>query len=158
MLEKNIFTLANAKELVTIFRDNISDIDLKNLILGIDQPVSLFLELGIIDRTQIYDMFPNNDCQEMNFNGSKMILVENILLADELIDNMIFVFRLLSNSNNQVYLLAGKEIHITICKVQKNSFFKIKKNKDILNLSLKNDQKVIMSDYDGNGIFIIKNK
>ncbi|MBC2020660.1 hypothetical protein HCB37_16940 [Listeria booriae] len=158
MLENNILTLENKEDIEVIYEEGLSDDDLKKSI-NRSKSISLLIEMGIIDRERLNDVFSESDIEEIIFSRSKMLLIKNILLDNVIIDEVVFIYRLLSNSNNQVYILSDDSVHLSVCKSEFGSnFFKKKKKVDEIKLRLEANQMVIMSDYDGSAVIILRRK
>ncbi|MBC2368828.1 hypothetical protein HBP99_09275, partial [Listeria booriae] len=109
MLENNILTLENKEDIEVIYEEGLSDDDLKKSI-NRSKSISLLIEMGIIDRERLNDVFSESDIEEIIFSRSKMLLIKNILLDNVIIDEVVFIYRLLSNSNNQVYILSDDSV------------------------------------------------
>lgn len=154
MIEKNIFTLKNPDQVKVAYNDDITDDGLKKIITDKNQPVNILLELGIFDREDMYNKFPKSEFEEMMFNGIRMLWIKNIQLDDILVDESIFIFRLLANSNFQVYMISGYSLNMIVSHNHKSKFF-LKKDK--IELSLEKNQLMVMSDYDGCAVIILYN-
>lgn len=102
----------------------------------------------------MYNKFPKSEFEEMTFNGIRMLWIKNIQLDDILVDESIFIFRLLANSNFQVYMISGDSLNMRVSHTHKSTFFF---KKDKIELSLEKNQLMVMSDYDGCAVIILYN-
>ncbi|MBC1470885.1 hypothetical protein HB843_03175 [Listeria seeligeri] len=157
VIEKNIFTLENPDQVKVAYNDDMTDDSLKKFITDTNQPVNIFLELGIFDKEDMYSKFPKSEFEEMTFKGIRILLIKNIQLDDILVDEAISIFRLLANSNFQVYIISGHSLNMIVSYSHKSKSF-IKKDKiDKIELNLGKNQLMVMSDYDGSAVIILYN-
>ncbi|MBF2674376.1 hypothetical protein IBB80_03760 [Listeria marthii] len=155
MIVNSIFTLENQEEIKTSYNDEMSDDDLRNMIANKSQPIHLLLEFGIFDREDLNEKFPDSEMKEISYEGKKLLLIQNIQTDNLQIDEVLFVFRLLANSNFLVYIISGHKLDRILHYLQKDTLFKRNKVVGKMKLSLGNDEFLVMSDYDGSSVIII---
>ncbi|MBC1345276.1 hypothetical protein HB799_14620, partial [Listeria welshimeri] len=118
----------------------------------------LLLELGIFDKEDLTDKFPGSKMIEILYEGTKLLLIKEIQLDNAHLDEVLFVFRLLANSNFLVHIISGYKIDNILHYSQKGTIFKRNKVVGKIELHLEKDEFLIMSDYDGSSVIILSNE
>lgn len=158
IIEKTIFTLTNQEQIIITYNDEMSDDALKTTIINKSQPMYLLLELGIFDKEDLTDKFPGSKMIEILYEGTKLLLIKEIQLDKAHLDEVLFVFRLLANSNFLVHIISGYKIDNILHYSQKGTIFKRNKVVGKIELHLEKDEFLIMSDYDGSSVIILSNE
>lgn len=158
IIEKTIFTLTNQEQIIITYNDEMSDDALKTTIIKKSQPMHLLLELGIFDKEDLNDKFPGSKMIEILYEGTKLLLIKEIQLDNAHLDEVLFVFRLLANSNFLVHIISGYKIDNILHYSQKGTIFKRNKVVEKIELHLEKNEFLIMSDYDGSSVIILNNE
>ncbi|MBC1806823.1 hypothetical protein HCJ40_07255 [Listeria sp. FSL L7-0993] len=158
IIEETIFTLTNQEQIIISYNDEMSDDALKTTIINKSQPIHLLLELGIFDKEDLTDKFPGSEIIEILYERTKLLLIKDIQLDSVHLDEVLFIFRLLANSNFLVHIISGYKIDNILHYSQKDTIFKRNKVVGKIELHLDKDEFLIMSDYDGSSVIILSNE
>ncbi|EBF5198770.1 hypothetical protein FH025_14650 [Listeria monocytogenes] len=158
IIEKTIFTLTNQEQIIITYNDEMSDDALKTTIINKSQPMHLLLELGIFDKEDLTEKFPSSEIIEILYERTKLLLIKDIQLDSVHLDEVLFIFRLLANSNFLVHIISGYKIDHILHYSQKDTIFKRNKVVGKIDLRLGKDEFLIMSDYDGSSVLTLSNE
>ncbi|EAE1346767.1 hypothetical protein Y256_01005 [Listeria monocytogenes] len=158
IIEKTIFTLTNQEEIIITYNDEMSDDALKTTIINKSQPMHLLLELGIFGKEDLTEKFPSSEIIEILYERTKLLLIKDIQLDSVHLDEVLFIFRLLANSNFLVHIISGYKIDNILHYSKKGTIFKRNKVVGKIELHLEKDEFLIMSDYDGSSVLTLSNE